>query len=153
MDMQKIADLVLRAAQADRDEEVRDGEQLVLLELVHALRGVKDPSLPVEFDDTSFFPSGLDSWRGIYRELAFTYGQTADASPGPDAGTVLAWLEAADGEEFYGYKGGTFRMGKTTPVWVANHGETAAWDSETKAVVGIEEVEDRVIIRTAYLEV
>ncbi len=58
------------------------------------------------------------SYRGYYSDLAFERGD----------GTRTAEFLLADclrvlGRKLPGYKGGKFRMGRNTPLWLANHGQ------------------------------
>ena len=85
-------------------------------------------------------PKGIDSWRGIYSELAI---QTEDfgsykteevedtlggdilykyKSIGKESPTVAEWIDVLEevvGKIFTGYKGGDFVMGRGTPVYLA----------------------------------
>jgi hypothetical protein len=58
------------------------------------------------------------SYRGYYSDLAFEL----DPDSTRCASDLLAECRAAMGKAFYGYKGGDFVMGKTTPLWVASYG-------------------------------
>ena len=57
------------------------------------------------------------SYRGYYSDLAFERGESRI-----EAGKALALCKSAMGEVFMGYKGGDFRMGRNTPVWLADYG-------------------------------
>jgi len=72
---------------------------------------------------------------------------------------LLKVLNLAKGKMFIGYKGGDFTMGKTTPLWVANGGDSSGFKKEkgedwngTQAVIGITEKVDKVIIETQLLD-
>lgn len=54
--------------------------------------------------------------RGSYDELAFT--------PVPEArlGDMLEHAKSADGDTFTGWKGGHFKMGRQTSVYIGEHG-------------------------------
>lgn len=114
---------------------------LRLGDLINAFESVQ-PGARVEFDFGGFEPTDIDSYRGYYSDLALSFGEV-----GLSAGDLLAKLRASDGATFKGYKGGEFRMDRTTPVWVANHGK-----SHGVAVVGIEVQSWRVVIRTALID-
>lgn len=86
----------------------------------------------------------LDSWRGSYDELALHYTNEGDACTVAD---LIDVLERAIGKEFHGYKGGTYRMDKNTPVWVSNWGEAA----ET-GIVDVVETSSQVTLRTKDLD-
>jgi hypothetical protein len=55
--------------------------------------------------------------RGSYDELAFT--------PEPEAkiADMLKYAKSADGETFTGWKGGEYKMSRSTPVYIGNNGE------------------------------
>lgn len=61
------------------------------------------------------------SYRGYYCDLAFE--RVADKRP---VAEVLADARQAMGQVFEGYKGGDYMMGASTPLWVANYGESGA---------------------------
>lgn len=70
MDIQKLLD---NAVQAQRAKEMLTSEQIMLGELIIKLENINDKTLPIIFDDKKYKPSGLSSWRGVYRELAICY--------------------------------------------------------------------------------
>ena len=78
-----------------------------------------DEKLPVYYD-TGQHPTEIDSWRGIYAELAISH--EIDGEP-MTCGDFIEMLDDADGKFFTGYKGGAFQMGESTPVWMDNYGE------------------------------
>ena len=110
-------------------------------EIIDALASVK-PDANVEFDFGGLRPTGVDSYRGYYSDLALSYGDE-----GMTSGLLLNELRDAVGATFEGYKGGEFRMDKSTPVWVANYGR-----SHGVAVIGIDDQGRRVVIRTAMID-
>lgn len=61
----------------------------------------------------------LHSYRGYYSDLSFepTYQKEAIFK-------LLTRCLAAMGENFTGYKGGDYQMGRNTPLWVAPYGRT-----------------------------
>ncbi len=101
----------------------------------------------VRFDFCGMVPTGVDSYRGYYDHLAIGFAEFSDTKMLTVADLVSV-LRAANRSTFEGYKGGTYRMTRETPMWVANYG-----DSGSTAVVGIaEECEYMTIIRTAHCE-
>jgi hypothetical protein len=128
-------------------------EQLTLGELKIKLEAITDKKKRVFFDfDYGTTPERLTSWRGVYEEIAFTYGTNPI-----DVEGILRNIDIVWGKELTGWKGGEFLMGKTTPVWVANVGESSVEKYYDKtwvhvAVVGIEELEDKVRILTKEME-
>lgn len=124
MDLQT---LVSNAVKAQRQEELKNSPQLMLGEIVLKLESVKNKELPLYIDLMDKRPKGINSWRGRYDELAI---QTEDFGQykGKENPTVLEWIEVLKdviGKEFYGYKGGDFLMGKNTPVWLAEYGNSS----------------------------
>ena len=141
MSLQETLD---NAVKAMRAESMKTSLQLTVGELILLLEQVEDKNLEVRFDFGYFHPTGLDSWRGSYCELAYEYSNKDDA---PTVKKVLVELKSAIGKTFSGYKGGDYVMGKTTPLWVANCG-----DSNNTAIVGIQTIGWAVIIDTKYIE-
>lgn len=105
-------------------------------ELIDALK--KQPGDLAVYIDGPFglTPGELGSYRGYYDDLAIglddKYRRVDD---------LVKELESAVGKTFTGYKGGTFRMGRDTTVWIANYGSASgafvtgvkAWfDSDAK---------------------
>jgi hypothetical protein len=78
------------------------------------------PDSDVVYDDGT--PVGEPtSWRGDYTELALDR-DTGDI-PRRTVGSLVTELGlAAAGGTFNGYKGGTYTMRPTTPVWVSRYG-------------------------------
>lgn len=143
MDIQEI---VNNAVKAQRNEELKNSPQLLLGELVLKLEAVKNKELPLFIDIMDKRPMGIDSWRGSYCELAIQteqvgsyntdkvmheseYGDSYEMkSIGKENPTVKEWIEVlkeAIGKTFVGYKGGDFLMGKNTPVWLAEYGNSS----------------------------
>ena len=78
-----------------------------------------DSSHQVRFDFCRLVPTTVDSWRGIYAELALGFDFYGDKT----VGDLLEELQGAIGNTFGGYKGGTYRMDEDTPVHVDNYSE------------------------------
>lgn len=139
-----IGTVVRNAVKVERMERFGQSAQLSLGELIVKLEQMPDDA-PVVIDQDR--PVGhLTSWRGSYDELAIT-PSLGPFSQAHTVATLTNLLRAAIGQEFDGYKGGTYRMGRHTPVWVAEWG-TAGDD----AVVGVVRDGDRVVIETAEIE-
>jgi len=98
--------------------------------------------LSVYFDFEYLFPTDLDSWRGIYAEIALNY--TSEGTP-LNVVEFKNLIENAIGNTYEGYKGGDFYMTESTPVWVANYGR-----SGNTAVIDIIDDGYQVLIMTAY---
>lgn len=71
-------------------------------------------------DFYSLPPAGLCSYRGYYEMLAIKSGVRART-----VAQVLADARAALGATFEGYKGGQYRMTRSTPIWVSNYGDAS----------------------------
>lgn len=143
MDLQTMFDNAMAAARA---EELKSSAQLTLGEVILLLKSMPQDA-PIRLD-TGQTPGQLDSWRGIYRELAFDY----DDPPTDRTATVaevLADAESAVGKTFEGYKGGDFLMGRQTPVWVSQYGTSVGPREGSTAVVGIKQDGGIVVIETA----
>jgi hypothetical protein len=149
MDWQEIID---NAVEMQRANDMKTSEQLTLGELILKLEHIEDKSKPVIFDE-QYHPTNLDSWRGSYCELALEYAQTGKKL---SVEKLLKKLKDAIGTTFYGYKGGDFLMGKTTPIWIANYGESSGFthngDIWTQAVVNVSQNEQTVILETRNIE-
>ena len=141
MDLQEMVNNKLKA---DRADSMKTSEQLTLGELILLLERV-DGEHTVRFDYGYFYPTCLSSWRGVYSEIAIEYSKDGEY---PDVQWFLKELKSALGKTFEGYKGGDFVMGKTTPLWVSNYGE-----SNNTAVIGIQVLGwGVVVINTKYIE-
>lgn len=148
MDFQTILE---NAVSAERNKRLKTSPQLTLGELVAKLESVKpvyqdyegeEKPKVVVFNFEYLHPTGLDSWRGSYSELAIEFSADGEA---PTVIDFLSSLKAAVGKEFSGYKGGEFVMGKNTPLWVANYG-----NSGNTGIVGVRDTEYKVILLTDY---
>lgn len=74
----------------------------------------------VRFNFGYFRPKDITSYRGYYEHLALTYENETHSA---NVGELLDMLEAAIGQHYEGYKGGSYRASVTTKVYVANWGE------------------------------
>ena len=127
MDLQEY---VLNKVATDRRERLDKSDQLTLGELLAKLEAIapslQDKSPEVIFDFCNYFPTGFDSWRGSYDELALEPSEAWWGYEGDPMSldSFIKMCRETIGKEFTGYKGGEFTMGKTTPVWVASHGNS-----------------------------
>jgi hypothetical protein len=128
-------------ATAARQEELKTLPVLSLGEIIAKLEAVADQNKEVVYDFDGMCPTHLMSWRGIYAELSLGYrlGNAIKVSE------LLGQCKEAVGKVFEGYKGGDFRMGRGTPVWVANYGESSRESEKYKyvnvAIVGVQDGE------------
>lgn len=74
------------------------------------------------------------SYRGLYDELALEMAEPTVEPCRP--AKIIEQLQQSLQTSFAGYKGGTYRMFESTPVWVSNYGEAS-----DLAIVGVE-IED-----------
>lgn len=148
MDLQTILDNKLEKARA---EEMKTSAQLVLAELILKLEAVGNKNLPVKFDGPGHYPTCIDSWRGSYCELALNH--RPDREERLSVWDVVALLKRSIGATFHGYKGGLYKMGKTTPVWVASYGDDMGFREDAyTAVVDVKEETAAIIIVTAGID-
>jgi len=133
---------------ASRAEELKNSPQLLLGEMILKLEAVTDKTKSLFIDILDKRPMGIDSWRGRYDELAIQteslgsyntdevewmskdgdYKSFKMKEIGKENPTVADWVEVlkeAIGKTFVGYKGGDFTMGKNTPVYLAEHGNSS----------------------------
>lgn len=148
--MWDIGEVIRNKLALDRQKVMKTSEQLMLIELIIALEGVPDKSVPVVFDE-AHWPVDISSWRGSYSELAVEYGGDKHLA----VSEFLYVLKEAIGQKYEGYKGGEFLMGKNTPLWVANYGRSEGFDTndnnDRQAITGIEIFDDKVIIKTQLM--
>lgn len=128
MDMQNILDNAMIAGRAERfktSNQMTLGEMILKLECVIAdvkrteKEEYQDPDIKFEF--AACHPVCLSSWRGSYAELAIEYAIDGKILKAQE---FLDMLKEAIGKTYCGYKGGDYIMGKATPMWVANNGDS-----------------------------
>lgn len=150
MDFQKYLDDHLDKMNKERFDK---SPQLSLGQLIaeiekYDLKLKKGNSKSIYFDFGSAVPTTLDSWRGVYAELALGYkltGYDSEERFYPTAEDLLTELKQAIGKEFYGWKGGEFTMDENTPVWVDNPG-----NYNRTIITGIHDTGYSIIILTQY---
>lgn len=120
MNLQQIMD---NAVAAKRAEEFKISPQLSLGELILKLEAITDQSKTVGFEFEHLRPTGFDSYRGYYSDLAIGFASGDDA-PEVRVDQFLTCAKECMGKTFTGYKGGDYVMGKTTPIWIANCGNS-----------------------------
>jgi murein DD-endopeptidase MepM/ murein hydrolase activator NlpD len=122
------------------------GELIAKLEAIPKKTG--DDEQDVVFSFGYMYPTGLSSWRGIYRELALEFTDERGGEKRPmKLGAFIEMLKDAVGKTYEGYKGGDYVMGKGTPVWVAKYG-----DAGNTGVVDVLDKDYEVILATAYCD-
>lgn len=83
---------------------------MILMEIVERLRKEPlDKVVPLGWDEAY-------SWRGDYAELAVNAAKDV-------VGDMISVLENANGATFTGYKGGEYKMGNFTDVYLDRYGE------------------------------
>ena len=147
-----IQSILTNAVNKMRQESFKTSSQLSLGEIILKLEGIKNTKLPVLFDIKKYHPTGIDSWRGSYNELALEYDNKGKPMILAD---FLKVLKDTIGKTITGYKGGDFLMGKTTPVWVANYGEVSGFrkdEYKDTAIIDVVEQKSAVIIKTKAID-
>lgn len=172
-----IQTMLNNAMVAGRAKEMKTSPQLTLGELILKLEAVNQ-NLFLYFDNEKYRPTGIDSWRGSYCELAISY----DGNKGSYNSDEVVWkskdgkytsykkipnklpknlkvkhfvkmLKNIVGKTFTGYKGGDFLMGRQTPLWVANYGGSEGFrKNNNTAIIDVLEKKNKVIIKTKALE-
>ena len=145
MDLQTYLDNAISASRTKRletSDQLTLGEMILKLEPIVYAQQKRENEATVKFDFEYLFPTEIDSWRGSYSELALNF--TSEGEP-MKVSAFLQMLKDCVGKEFTGYKGGEFKMGKLTPIWVANYG-----NSGSTAVIEVVDNGYEVILITAY---
>ncbi len=107
-----------------------------------------EPDADVMFDFCYLAPTKLMSYRGYYEHLALGWEKPEQSPYWPKVSDFLAMLEAAEDATFSGYKGGDYRMSRSTPLWVDNYS-----DASGTGIVGIEFLgESTVILQTSKVD-
>jgi len=142
-----IYQYIEKATKASRDKSFARSGQLTLGEIINKIELIiKDkPELPtVIYDFEYLFPTEIDSWRGSYDELALNYSTEGTQLY---ADGFLKILKDTVGKKLEGYKGGEYVMTESTPVWVANYG-----NSGNTAVLDVIDGGYQIILITGYRE-
>lgn len=84
------------------------------------------------------------SYRGYYDHLALGWAQDGERTT---ITVALERLRSAIGQTFSGYKGGSYRMNRDTPIWADNWGQGAG-----VAIVGVVDDGWRVVLKTEVPE-
>jgi len=133
-------------------------EQLTLGNLIGKIEAIEprdeynDPK-SVQYDFGTAIPTDLDSWRGIYAELALGYKLTgyddhANSMFQVTVESFLKELKSGIGQTYHGWKGGEFKMDVDTRLWVANRG-----NSGNTGIYDVLDIGYAVILQTAYFEI
>ncbi len=129
MNIQSILD---NASSAMRAKTLENSPQLTLGELLTKLESIPQSSKKDDYDEEKFYnrrvefefegiyPTGYNSWRGAYKEIAL--GFSTEYRDGLFLDKFIEETKGAIGKTYGGYKGGDFTMNRHTPVWVANYG-------------------------------
>jgi hypothetical protein len=156
MDMQTQFDLQVKA---ERKEQMKTSPQLTLGKIISLLEKIENQDNPVVITDNK--NNKLDipkkeirhrqqnkiyigSWRGSYSELSIGYDACVSNTSTKD---FLLECKKAVGKVFIGYKGGNFRMGKKTPVWIDNYGHCIFLDGNNfRGVIDVRDEGKRTVI-------
>lgn len=117
--------------------------------LITALEAV-DATKTVQFDFCYTAPTTLDSYRGCYDHLAlgWTDAKTPsfDGTYWPTVAALLDVLRSGVGATYEGWKGGHYMMHRSTPLWVANPGQTGS-----TGIIGVHDAYSIVLV-TQWVE-
>jgi len=138
INMQGIMDTL-----GDSMRDVRSDYHLTLGAAIDEL-GKLPTRYVVVFDHSNLCPGVEQSYRGYYSDLAFE----PDNGDPKTVDEFLHQLQGALDQEYTGYKGGEFRMGKDTPLWEASYGTSA----DSHAIIGMHIDLERVILLTKHIE-
>lgn len=129
-------------------QRVQDHKGMTISEMVAILKTC-DPEKEVWFDFEYLIPTGFDSYRGYYSDLAIKFAPIDRYNTNVmTCKEFTNKLKECIGKEFTGYKGGEFTMSEDTPVWVANYGNSGG-----TGIIGITETNINVILHTALIDV
>jgi hypothetical protein len=131
MDLQKMMD-----AMGSMARDTRSRYHVTLGKMIETLEGFPHDAVVKLSDDPDAHPRGAISYRGYYSDLAF--------EPSSEFTTVAEFLgeckQALD-STFEGYKGGDFRMGADTPLWISEYGVSSG-----RAIVGARMIDGRAVL-------
>lgn len=118
------------------------GDILTIEEIFEKLEPFEDDR-EIYLTNGFHFEGGFDSYRGYYHDLCL---EITDASPG---GTTVHDLksilnEALKRGEMTGYKGGDYKIEKSTDVWVGKYGTT----KDSAMIVNVVEANGHIYIVT-----
>ena len=128
--------------------------QLTLGEFEAQLKKLIDDGVSPEAEvvtNAGWHPKRFESWRGDYSHLSIDFWTDAEEGTYATRKTNLQhWIDQCQRAhvfEFTGYKGGEYKMGHGTPVWVCQHGA-----SDFRLLTGADEVDGKVVFHTHLLE-
>jgi len=158
MDLQQIIDSHNKKLSSEAGAEYNLGDFVKDLEKC-------DQEAIIKFDDNKK-PQDFASWRGSYCNLALSY-EIQEWHHNEDffdvkVKDILEKAKDTIGKTFTGWKGGDFLMDESTPIYIANQGDSKSpkHSSQFKEVVienywkivGIEIVDNVVIIKSKICE-
>lgn len=137
----------------NRRERFLNSKQLSLGQLISKLENLiseknKDyTKVRVVFDFEHFYPTKFDSWRGSYDELALNFVNFSSDKPTLSVIEFLNMCKDVIRKVFTGYKGGEYMMDETTPIWVANYG-----NSGNTALIDILDNDHEIVLITCWMK-
>lgn len=115
MDLQYLVDKFNEQQQKNRSEKM-----FTLGDLIDELE--KYPrNWEVLIEPFHLAPTSFCSYRGYYHDLCLQYKTRDEVVGSVTVGELLDEAKSADGDTFYGYKGGDFLMSRKTPIWVSDY--------------------------------
>lgn len=131
--MKQLCGLAYTMGFQDGSAKPPESKQWNLGELIEGLSKIQaSPDCWVSFDFGGHVPTRCASWRGVYSQIAIGYTKL-EWDERPKLKAFLQHLRESIARPFSGYKGGTFFMDESTPVWVDNYG-----DCTSCGVVGLD---------------
>ncbi|MHA1447952.1 MAG: hypothetical protein ACTSP4_00830 [Candidatus Hodarchaeales archaeon] len=106
----------------DQNKLKRESEMYSLGDLIKELKNF-NPDAHVGIPPFNLYPTGFDSYRGYYEDLAISYEAT-DYSNHITVADFIKLAEECIGKTYTGWKGGEFTMSEKTLLWIGNTGET-----------------------------
>jgi hypothetical protein len=112
--------------------------------MIDALKTARQDEM-IRYDFGWLIPVKPDSYFGFYDHLAFGFAENHNPSTLARVGDLLAACHYANGAVFQGYKGGSYVMNRSTPLWAANRGR-----STCTAITGLRALPWGYVIETAF---
>ena len=125
-----------------------DSKQMTLGQLIYQLEEIEDKDKKVYYDFGHCVPDEFRSWRGSYDLLSLGFN-AYESSEFKEISVkeLLNKARKVEGQEFTGYKGGSFWYDHSHKIWVADYG-SSGWTG----LCGVLETRSMVVLQTCYTE-
>lgn len=97
----------------------------------------------IMFDFGNLAPTGFDSYRGFYEDVALGWGPIGSLGM---VGLLRSAAQAAIGPVFTGYKGGDYHFDRDSSLWVSNYGR-----ADGVIITGFEDCDYMTVVRTRWV--